>query len=118
MGNPNIQPPNHDELSKKLKAYLKQVKIERKKKKTEPQQNVSIKLDQEIPTFLASPKIALEFANHLKQFRLTSTSQNIKNLLTSKKRNKIVLSSPRKHQEKVQRIISSKPNKLRHLDTK
>lgn len=94
MGNPNIEPPTYDELPEELKAYIEQVKIDRKKKKAEPQQKISSVVDREIPTFLATAKTALEFVNHLKQLALSSTSQNITNLLTSKKRNKIVTVIP------------------------
>lgn len=96
MGNPNIEPPTYDELPEDLKAYIAQVKIDREKKKEEPQQKIGVVVEREIPTFLASPKTALEFVNHLKQFDLITTSQNIKNLLTSKKRSKIVSIIPAK----------------------
>lgn len=94
MGNPNIEPPTYDELPEELKTYIEQVSIGREKKKAEPQQKISSVVDREIPTFLATAKTALEFVNHLKQFGLSSTSQNIKNLLTSKKRSKIVTVIP------------------------
>lgn len=84
MANPNIEPPTYDKLPEELKAYIEQVKIDREKKKEEPLQKIGTVVDQEIPTFLATPKTALEFVNHLKHLGLTSTSQNIKNLLTSK----------------------------------
>jgi len=99
MGNPNIEPPTYDELPEDLKAYIAQVKIDRERKKEEPQQKIGVVVDQEIPTFLATPKTALEFVNHLKHLGLTSTSQNIKNLLTSKKRSKIVDVIPAKGED-------------------
>ena len=99
MANPNIEPPTYDELPEELKAYVEKVKIDRERKKEEPQQKIGVVVDQEIPTFLASPKTALEFVNHLKHLGLTSTSQNVKNLLTSKKRSKIVDVIPAKGED-------------------
>ena len=99
MGNPDIEPPTYDKLPEELKAYIEQVKIDREKKKEEPQQKIGVVVDREIPTFLATPKTALEFVAHLKQFGLTSTSQNIKNLLTSKNRRKTVSVIPAKEGE-------------------
>lgn len=90
MGNPAIPPPTFDELPKKLKDYIAKVNLEKEKKKAEPQQDIKKVVDEEIPTFLATPKTALAFVEHLKKFGLTATAQNIKTLLISKKRQKLV----------------------------